>query len=150
MLNFNVDPTAADNQGGGGYHVVKEGNWNASVVQVELKNTKAGAEALFARLQVQDDEGTGLVFNCFNINHGKDKVREIAHRELSALCIALNITALTDPSQLEGGILNVDIKHDRDGEPRIAKYNKPAAGTQPAPQQTQAQAINEIANDVPF
>jgi len=150
MLNFTPDAAAADNQGGGGYHTVKAGKWNATIVQVDLKNTKAGAEALFVRFQVQDDEATGLVFNCFNINHGKENVRDIAHRELSALCVATGITALTDPSQLDGKVVSVTIKHDRQGEPRINRYEPAAAAPAPT-QESQAAAINQIADtDVPF
>ena len=147
MLNFNADPTAAENQGGGGgYHVVKNGTWDAEIIMCEYKQTKKGPNALFTRLQVTDDEGTGLVFNCFNIEHPSEKVREIGHRELSALCVAVGIDNLTDPSQLLAKRVKVTIQADKEGEPRIRRYDK-AADT-PAP--TQVDAINNIADSTPF
>jgi len=146
MLNFNADPTAAESQGSGGFHVVGDGTWEAEIIMCDYKATKKGPNALFTRFQVTDDKGTGLVFNCFNIEHPSEKVREIGHRELSALCVAVGIDNLTDPSQLLAKRVKVTIQADKEGEPRIRRYDK--AADAPAP--TQANAINDIADSTPF
>lgn len=80
-------------------------NWYAATIEdVDEKTTKAGDLAANFKFKIDEtvhpEIGGRVLFSLLNLNHPNDKVREIAERELSAICHAVGVLHLKNTDAL--------------------------------------------------
>ncbi len=107
QLNFDarqVAPAAA-------LDPIPSGWYNAQIVGSEMKPTSAGDGAFLAmELQVLDGPYAGRkVFDRLNLQNKNPVAVEIAYKQLSAICHAVNVIQVQDSQQLHGRPLQVKV-----------------------------------------
>jgi hypothetical protein len=119
-----------------------EGEYLAVMASAERKTIKKGTgDMLECKFQVVKGEQNGRTFKSFlNLWHNKDDVREIAQKELSSICHAVNVMVPRDTSALCGIPMIVKLALGKPNEAgkvfnEIKAYKprmKPAADSAPA------------------
>jgi len=107
QLNFNaatVQPAAA-------LDPIPSGWYNAQIVGSEMKPTSAGDGAFLAlEIQVMDGPYAGRkVYDRLNLQNKNPVAVEIAYKQLSAICHAVNVIQVQDSQQLHGRPLQVKV-----------------------------------------
>ncbi len=133
-----VDPTPV-------FDVLPAGDYLAMIVDSEMKPTKAGTgEYLNMTLQILDGPYKNrLIFDRLNLVNANAKAVEIAQRQLSQICHAVNVLRVNDSAELHDkplvATLKVRKRPDYNDQNEVAGY-KPANGATPAPVQATAGA----------
>lgn len=109
----------------GTYEPIPAGWYEASIISSEVKETKAGnGEYLSLTFSISENESefSGRMVWCnLNLVNPNPKAVEIARRELSSLCHAVDVLNPEDSSELHGIPLQIKVKV------RPATDNYPAA-----------------------
>jgi hypothetical protein len=122
-MDWTFDARTVQPQQGGGAHPV--GNkFPFTITNVEVKATKENTGGM---LNVELTSPAGSVINRYNLWNENDKAREIAQKELSALCHVTGIFVIgpRQGQELLGGKGLMDIGFQRGHEPTA---EKPAGG----------------------
>jgi hypothetical protein len=108
QLNFDASRVAPDT---GVPDPIPAGWYNVMVVQSELKPTNDGQGAyLECVYQVLDGQfAQRKVFGRFNMRNASAQAQEIAHKQFSALCHAVNVLQVADSQQLHGLPLKIKV-----------------------------------------
>lgn len=119
-----VDPTPM-------FDVLPAGDYLAMIVDSEMKATKAGTgEYLNLTLQVLDGPFKDrVVFDRLNLVNANAKAVEIAQRQLSQICHAVNVMRVNDSAELHDKPLVATVKIRK--RPEYADSNE-IAGYKPA------------------
>lgn len=121
-----VDPTPV-------FDVLPAGDYLAMIVDSEMKPTKAGTgEYLNMTLQILDGPYKDrLIFDRLNLVNANAKAVEIAQRQLSQICHAVNVLRVNDSAELHDkplvATLKVRKRPDYNDQNEVAGY-KPANG----------------------
>jgi hypothetical protein len=91
------------------------GMYQVMVIGSDIKKTQAGTgHFIELTLQVVDGEYTGRrVWDRLNVSNPNKTAEEIAKRALQELCLAVNVTNLTDTEQLHDKPVLAEIDIDR-------------------------------------
>jgi hypothetical protein len=122
-MDWTFDARTVQPQQGGGAHPV--GNkFPFTITNVEVKPTKENTGGM---LNVELTSPAGSVINRYNLWNENDKAREIAQKELSALCHVTGIFVIgpRQGQELLGGKGLMDVGFQRGHEPTA---EKPAGG----------------------
>lgn len=115
------------------------GNYVAMVVDSDIKPTRSG-RALKLAFRIIDGPHNGRqVWVNLNIENASAQAQEIAQKQLSALCHAVNVINLTDTLQLHEKPVRIRVKvRAAEGEYAasndVTGFEAVAAGTAPQPQ----------------
>ncbi len=127
LLNHTVDPTAAASTGGG-YEPLKKGDYEAEIVAVDAKTSKAGNDYL----NLQFKTPNGSCWEVLNLWNPNEKARQISEERLSQIGVALGLTKIDDTDQLLARKIKigVDQRTRDDGSIQNTITNfKPSAST---------------------
>jgi hypothetical protein len=122
-MDWTFDARTVQPQQGGGAHPV--GNkFPFTITRVEVKATSAGTSGM---LDVELTSPAGSIINHYNLWNENDKAREIAQKELSALCHVTGIFVIgpRQGQELLGGKGLMDVGFQKGHEPTA---EKPAGG----------------------
>lgn len=141
---------------GGIFEIIPEGWYVAQLVKSDYRETKAGDGHYVAlQFQILTGEHKGrMVFTNLNIDNKNPAAVEIAERNFSQLCHAVNVPVVQDteqlhdiPLQIKVGITpaqgNYEARNDIKGYKELEEtpdFAKEATGTQEATTQAPAQA----------
>jgi len=125
-LNFNAAQVPTDF---GTQDCVPAGWYNVMVDETEMKPTKDGSGAyLQVRFTVLDGQYVNRkVFTRMNLQNSNPTAQEIAYKQLSALCHAVNVLQLQDSVQLHGLPLKVKVKVRKDSTGQYEDQNEVTA-----------------------
>ncbi len=140
-VNFNaneVEPSSV-------YETIPAGKYQAVITESEMKTTKSGTgQYLKLEFEVIEGEYKGRkLWANLNLNNPNQQAVDIARKELSAICHAVNVMQLGDSVELHNLPLTIVVKiaTDQYGEPQniIKGYAARMTGSypQPAPKQGQ-------------
>ncbi len=120
-LNFNaaeVEPTQS-------FDVIPAGVYTAMIVDSDTAQSRAGDNMLKLEFSIVDGEFTGRkLWMNLNLWHSKDTVREIAEKQLSAICRAtIGAVVLHDSQQLHGKPLKIRVTIRKDPTGAYADQN---------------------------
>lgn len=122
-LNFNASEVAPQQSG---YEPRPAGEYTMQVVNSDMRTTKSGnGQYLWLEFDILNGPVRGKFFERLNLFNENSKAVEIANRQLSAICNAVNIVALQDSEQLHMKPLKVVLKvsESKDGSlQNTAKY----------------------------
>jgi len=145
QLNFdatNIDPSTGD------FEPMPNGYYVACVIESIIAKTKAGTgDILTLTWEILDGQfKSRRVWSRLNIANPNKDAEEIAARELSAICYAVNVIKLNDSNQLHRIPCEIKLKtkHDAGYDPRneICDYRLlGAAQNNPANSQTPVPAV---------
>lgn len=130
------------------YDPVPAGWYEVSIVEAEVKDTKAGTgKYINVRYDIVGPSHQGrVVFGMLNIQNANAKAEEIGRQQLGDLMGALGIASLRDTDQLIGGRLSIKVKVEKSeeyGDRNSVTGWKAIAGakmpTPPEPKQPQTQ-----------
>ncbi len=134
-----------------GFEVLPAGDYDAVIVESQLKPTKKG-DGQYLELKWQILTGTHknrFLWSRLNIDNTSEKAQAIGRGQLSAICRAVNVLSVNDSSELHMKPLKIVVKVGDDGrgnptneikgyKPRHANGGAPTAQpTAPAGQTTQ-------------
>lgn len=131
-LNFNVTeaPQSLSNE------PKPAGEYTMQVVNSDMRTTKSGTgQYLWLEFDILSGPARGKFWDRLNLLNDNPKTVEIANRQLSAICNALDIVALDDSEKLHMKPLRVQLKvtESRDGSlQNSAKYLPLSAKAAPA------------------
>lgn len=110
-LGMNFDATAVEPDTGGRSNPIPEGRYVLQVVESDVvENSKGNGSILKLTLEVFDGPLTGRkLFENLNIQHANVQAQEIAQKQLSALCHAAGVTAVTDSAELHYQPFEADV-----------------------------------------
>lgn len=113
------DPSQGSSSLPVGKHVV-------SITHSEVKGNKAGDGGyLQLELCIQEGPNFGLTGPMrLNLYSQSDKAKEIAHRQLSALCHAIGVYQIQNTQQLHGHKFMVDVRLQREPEAAAKGYTE--------------------------
>lgn len=116
------------------YSPIPAGDYIAQVTESEIKPTKnQTGQILTLRWQVLDGPCKGrLVFDRINIINQNPKAQEIGQQQLSSICRATGVAALTDSVQLHMKPIMISVKIRKDeqyGDSNECKAYKPLSGS---------------------
>ena len=125
-LNFNAAQVPTDF---GTQDCVPAGWYNVMVDETEMKPTKDGSGAyLQVRFTVLDGQYVNRkIFTRMNLQNSNPTAQEIAYKQLSALCHAVNVLQLQDSVQLHGLPLKVKVKVRKDSTGQYEDQNEVTA-----------------------
>lgn len=125
-LNFNAAQVPTDF---GAQECVPAGWYNVMVDETEMKPTKDGSGAyLQVRFTVLDGQYVNRkIFTRMNLQNSNPTAQEIAYKQLSALCHAVNVLQLQDSVQLHGLPLKVKVKVRKDSTGQYEDQNEVTA-----------------------
>ncbi len=137
-LNFNASEVSTPQSG---YEPRPAGEYTMQVVNSDMRTTKSGTgQYLWLEFDILSGPVRGKFFERLNLFNDNAKAVEIANRQLSAICNAVDLVALQDSEQLHMKPLKVVLKvtESKDGSlQNNAKYlplnAAPAAAAAPAP-----------------
>jgi len=129
---------------GGAFEALPEGWYNVTIVNAEVKTTKAGTGQFIAlRMDVTGPTHQGrVIFTNLNINNPNPKAEEIGRQQLNQIMGALGLPTVRDSDQLLGGNLAVKlaIKVEGDDKKNEVKGFKAISGSAPPAPSTSASA----------
>lgn len=112
MNNFSFDATQIAPRES--FDPVPDGWYAVTIANAEWKATKAGAMALSLTLEIDGNSHPQFanrnLWASLNLNNASDKAREIAQRELSSICHAINKLQLANVTDLLGSQLMAKVK----------------------------------------
>lgn len=136
-LNFNASEVSSQQTG---YEPRPAGEYTMQIVNSDMRETKSGTgKYLWLEFDILSGPVRGKFFERLNIENPNTKAVEIAERQLSAICNALNLVSVQDSEQLHMKPLKVVLKvsESKDGSlQNTAKYlplNAAPAAAAPAP-----------------
>lgn len=101
------------------YSLLPRGRYVVSIDDSAMKATRSGAgQYLECRFRVLDGEHQdATVYARFNLVNNNTKAQEIAFREFSSLCRAVNVMQVADSSELHDRplVIQVDLEVRKDG-----------------------------------
>lgn len=105
---------------GGGYTAMPAGVYNATVADVELKDTKAGTgQYLSVKFDILDEPyDRRKVWSNLNIVNPSEKAQAIGRAQLKGLAISAGIENLEDTDELIGAMVRLILAIDKDDETR--------------------------------
>lgn len=105
---------------GGGYSAMPAGVYNATVADVELKDTKAGTgQYLSVKFDILDEPyDRRKVWSNLNINNPSEKAQAIGRAQLKGLAISAGIENLEDTDELIGAMVRLVLAIDKEDETR--------------------------------
>jgi hypothetical protein len=122
-----------------GFDVLPAGEYDAVIVNSEVKTTSAG-DGRYLKLELQVLNGpfqNRKVWDQLNIWNQNAQAVQIAKGQLSAICRAVNVLTPQDSSELHNKPLRIKVAVKRDaeyGDKNVVKAYKPRqAGPTPAP-----------------
>jgi len=104
----------------GSYEVIPAGDYPAMITRSDMKDTKSGTgKYLELEIDLQDGSGRKL-WDRLNLINQNSKAVEIAQRQLSSICHAINVLNVQDSEQLHGRLMTVrvTVKEDPSYGPR--------------------------------
>jgi len=107
---FNAQDLPEDT-GGGDFTPLPAGDYNVTIEDAEIKQTKSGTgQYINLKLHVDGPTHAGrLLFGALNIKNDSSQAEQIGRGQLGSILRALGIESLEDTDQLIGGPLNVKV-----------------------------------------
>ena len=107
---FNTNDLPEDT-GGGDFTPLPAGDYNVTIQDAEIKQTKSGTgQYINLKLHVDGPTHTGrLLFGVLNIKNDSSQAEQIGRGQLGSILRALQIESLEDTDQLIGGPLTVKV-----------------------------------------
>lgn len=142
LNSFGIDSLndVQEDTGGGGYSAMPAGVYNATIADVELKDTKAGTgQYLSVKFDILDEPyDRRKVWSNLNIVNPSEKAQSIGRAQLKGLAVSAGIEDLQDTDELIGGMVRVVLAIDKDDDTRnVVKgfigSSEPAPKPMPAP-----------------
>lgn len=96
------------------YEVIQPGEYEAMIIESEMKATKDGAGA-YVQLKIQLKNGR-ILFERLNIQNKNEKAVEIAYRMLKKICEAVGKTSIKDTTELHNKRMLVVVEVEK-GQP---------------------------------
>ncbi|KAB7788012.1 DUF669 domain-containing protein [Methylorubrum populi] len=115
-MHFNPSDVPEDEKGS--FDPMPAGDYNAQIVESEIKQTKSGGDMLRLTLEIIDGPfANRKVWDNLNIRNNNATAQQIAQRALADICSATGTGALTDSEDLHFKPLVVSLKIEpaRDG-----------------------------------
>ncbi len=111
-LNFDANAIQPDTS----FDPIPAGWYNAAIDESEMKPTRDGSGAYLAlRFNVLDGQYAGRkVFTRLNIRNQNPVAQDIAQKQLSSICHAVNVLTLQDSSQLHALPMQIRVKVTND------------------------------------
>lgn len=133
MSNLNDLGFDAKNEEPVNFDVLPAGEYDAVIVNSEVKPTKTGGKMLKLQLQIMNGQFQNrMLFDNLNLWNSSEKAVQIARGTLSAICRAVNVLTPKDSSELHGKPLRIKVaveKTDDYGEQnRVKAYKSREAG----------------------
>jgi hypothetical protein len=96
---------------GGNFEPLPEGNYNATITQAELKDTKdKTGQYIKLRLDITGPSHQGrVIFSNLNIKNPSAEAEEIGRQHLGDIMRAVGLAKVTDTDQLIGGNVNIKL-----------------------------------------
>jgi hypothetical protein len=122
-----------------GFDVLPAGEYDAVIVNSEVKATQAG-DGRYLKLELQVLNGqfqNRKVWDQLNIWNPNAQAVQIAKGQLSAICRAVNVLTPQDSAELHGKPLRIKVAVKKDaeyGDKNVVKAYKPRQVAPPAPQ----------------
>jgi hypothetical protein len=152
MARFNFNPSEyEDDQGGGNYEPIPEGEYEMMCEEAEEKQTSSGGLMIKAKFRVLGPTNANrVVYNNFNIINNSEKAQEIGRRQLSTWARAVGRPNAADTDELLNmpfiGIVGIEpARGEYKAQNRINGYKSksgnvstPAPRPAPAPAQSAA------------
>lgn len=123
----------------GGYQPIPNGVYNATVGEVDLRNTRSGTgQYLSVQLDILDEPyDRRKVWANLNIVNPSEKAQAIGRSQLKAMALSAGITELQDTDDLIGAIVKVVLGIDKEDSTRNVvkgfEYSEEAAPAKTAP-----------------
>lgn len=126
-LGFNFDANEVEPDTGGRSDPIPEGRYVLQVTDSDVvENAKNTGLVMKLTIEVFDGPLKGRkMFESLNIQHDSVQAQEIGQKQLSALCHACGVTAVTDSSELHYQPFEADVGIE-------AESPKPGGGVYPA------------------
>jgi len=107
---FNTNDLPEDT-GGGDFTPLPAGDYNVTIQDAEIKQTKSGTgQYINLKLHVDGPTHNGrLLFGVLNIKNDSSQAEQIGRGQLGSILRALQIESLEDTDQLIGGPLTVKV-----------------------------------------
>lgn len=96
------------------FEVVQPGEYEAMIIESEMKATKSG-DGAYVQLKVQLKNGR-ILFERLNIQNKNEKAVEIAYRTLKKICEAVGKTSIKDTTELHNKKMLVVVEVEK-GKP---------------------------------
>jgi len=105
---FSVDTLPVGNNS---FEPLPEGWYNATIVNAEVKETKAGdGKYIACKYTITGPSHQGrVVFGNLNIKNASTKAEEIGHQQLGDIMRAIGLAKVSDTDQLIGGNLGIKL-----------------------------------------
>lgn len=96
----------------GGYDLLPDGWYTATVSKAEIGNTKSGTgQKIDMRYTITGPSHEGrIVFGAINIRNQSQKAEEIGRQQLGDIMRALGLAKVQDTDELVGGTLQIKVK----------------------------------------
>lgn len=149
MATINFDATTVEPSTG--FNPIPIGDYHCVITENEMKPTRTGnGQYLQLTFEIIEGEYTGRkIWGRYNLENPNQQAVEIARKDLSAICRAVNVMQLTDTVQLLNIplVLKIGVKKNKEteemenvikGYKAKADYAPSASVASPAPQTAKA------------